>query len=211
MHKLHVVYNGVAFAPMYLPPATEAAKRRAMGLPDRYLLSAGSYEPRKNLRTVLESFARVAQVQPDLALVMIVERTSGHAPALHAFANSLNLGQRLVFLHSLPEDDLRFVYTHAELFLFPSSYEGFGFPPLQAMSCGVPVIAAHTSSLPEVLGDAAWYIVPQRADKLANAIGTLLADDTRRHELRARGLATAARFTWERAARQTLSVYRDAT
>ncbi len=208
--RIRVVYNGLDFPPLHLSEEAARARCRALGLPERYLLYAGSYEPRKNLKGTLAGYARAVEDGVDLPLVMIVERASGYAQTLRAYAERLQLGSRLIFIHSLSQEDLRFVYTRATLFLFPSLYEGFGFPPLQAMNCGVPVIAARTSSLPEILGDAALYVDPHQPTEIASAIRKLLTDEAARAHLIAAGKAQAARYTWERAAAETLAVYQEA-
>lgn len=208
--RVTVIYNGINFPPVHLPADVAAGRLHALGLPGRYLLYAGSYEPRKNLRGVLAGYAGAVEAGIDLPLAMIVERESGYKPALREYVKTLNLAERLIFLNSLPQFDLRLVYSNAELFLFPSFYEGFGFPPLQAMMCGVPVIAARTSSLPEVLGDAACYVDPHQPEEITQAILELLTNRAVREQLATAGPAHAARYTWRHTAAETLAVYRRA-
>ena len=121
---------------------------------------------------------------------------------------ALGLGDSVRFLGPVPEADLPALYAGAELFVFPSLYEGFGLPVLEAMACGTPVICSNTSSLPEVAGDAAVQVDPLDVDALATAIGRVLGDEALAEELRQRGLQQAARFTWAQTAQQTLAVYR---
>jgi glycosyltransferase involved in cell wall biosynthesis len=109
----------------------------------------------------------------------------------------------------LPTDELRSLYSYADLFVYPSLYEGFGLPPLEAMVCGAPVITSNSSSFPEVVGDAALQIDPQDPDALADAVKAVLEDESLAAALRARGFDRAKRFSWERAARETLEVYRE--
>ena len=108
----------------------------------------------------------------------------------------------------LPADDLRRLYSYADLFVYPSLYEGFGLPPLEAMACGAPVITSNTSSFPEVVGDAALQIDPRDPDALADAMNAVLEDESLAATLRASGFDRVKRFSWERAARETLQVYR---
>ena len=120
----------------------------------------------------------------------------------------LALADRVVFLGPVPEEDLPALYSGATLFVFPSLYEGFGLPVLEAMACGAPVICSNTSSLPEVVEDAALMVNSLDTEELATAMSRVLADETLRQEMRQKGLAQAARFSWERTARETLAVYR---
>ncbi|MES4785747.1 MAG: glycosyltransferase family 1 protein, partial [Nitrospiraceae bacterium] len=106
-------------------------------------------------------------------------------------------------------EDLRLLYCHADLFVFPSVYEGFGMPVLEAMACGAPVITSKTTALSEVAGEAAVLVNPEDAEELADAIMRVLEDQTLREALRLKGLERVKQFTWERAARQTLAVYRE--
>ncbi|MFM7842108.1 MAG: glycosyltransferase family 4 protein, partial [Nitrospira sp.] len=109
----------------------------------------------------------------------------------------------------LPIRDLTLLYSHAEVFVFPSLYEGFGLPVIEAMACGAPVITSDRTSLPEVAGDAALLVDPDNAEAVGDALVQLLRDASLRESLRQKGFARAKQFTWERAARQTLDVYRD--
>jgi glycosyltransferase involved in cell wall biosynthesis len=114
-----------------------------------------------------------------------------------------------VFFHGfVPDEDLPALYTAAELFVFPSLYEGFGLPPLEAMDCGTPVITSDTSSLPEVLGEVGIMVDPRDVSGLTEAMRRVLTDGGKRREMRERGLRQAARFSWERTAQETLEVYR---
>jgi alpha-1,3-rhamnosyl/mannosyltransferase len=121
------------------------------------------------------------------------------------------LADRVVFLGPVAEAELPALYTGAELFVFPSLYEGFGLPVLEAMACGTPVVCSNVSSLPEVAGDAACQVNPLAVDELAAAIGRVLGDAALRQQMRERGLAQAARFSWTRTAQETLAVYRQIT
>lgn len=207
--RVHVVYNGLDFPP---PPPDErtAATLARLGIRRPYLLYAGSYEPRKNILGAIAAY-RHALRQRDLPpLVLLVERDSGHRAAVMRAVADSGLSERLVFLHSLSDEDLATVYYAATLFLYPSYYEGFGFAPLQALACRLPVIAACAGSLPEVLGDAAWLIGPDRAEEAADAIVTLLESRERREALAAKGPAQAARYRWETAASQMTAIYEQA-
>jgi len=123
--------------------------------------------------------------------------------------SELGLGDRVHFAGYVHDADLPALYGGADLFVFPSLYEGFGLPPLEAMACGTPVVCSNAASLPEVVGDAAVTVDPYDVDALAEAMQRVLADRDLREDLRARGLARARQFTWERTARETLAVYRE--
>ncbi|MGC9082856.1 MAG: glycosyltransferase family 4 protein, partial [Anaerolineae bacterium] len=120
----------------------------------------------------------------------------------------LGLEDRVRFTGYVPDEDLPALYSAADLFAFPSLYEGFGLPVLEAMACGVPVVCSNTSSLPEVVGEAGIMVEPHNVHALARAMGRVLTDEALRASLRARGLERAQRFTWEEAAKRTVEVYR---
>lgn len=175
-----------------------------------YLLYAGSFEPRKNLIGAVEAYRR-ALAETDLPpLVMIVERESGHRAAVMDAVKRSGVADRLHFVDSLDDDELVELYEGASLFIYPSFYEGFGFPPLQALARGVPVIASEAGSLPEVLGDAARYIDPGLPDELAAAIVELYTEPDRARQLAAAGPGRARAYTWESAAQKMLAVYEEA-
>lgn len=197
------------------PAALEAFRRRA-GLPDRFALFLGTLEPRKNLPLLLEAYARIAR-QIDAPLLVGGAKGWLYEPIL-ARAEQLGLGDRLRFVGYIDQEDQALWYAAATVFVFPSLYEGFGMPPLEAMACGTPVIVSNSSSLPEVVGDpaagpeqAAALIVPATdADALADAMLRVFVNADLRAELRARGLARAREFSWRTTAERTLAVYRAA-
>ncbi|MRR12832.1 glycosyltransferase family 1 protein, partial [bacterium] len=171
----------------------------------RYAFSMGNTRPHKDLPTLLRAFAALAD--ESLSLVLAGDDPGGYA--------SLILGNdpavsRIRFTGPITDDTLRALYASAKLFVFPSLYEGFGLPPLEAMSFGTPVIAARAASLPEVVGDAGLYFEPGDASELSSLMGTVLADPKLRAELAERGKARAGTFTWADAARRMAEVYRSA-
>jgi len=185
--------------------AIEAVRRR-YGLEGPFLLSVGSLEPGKNRERLLQAFARVRARGLKHSLVVAGQRAwryEGEAP----LARRLGLADSVRFLGHVPQADLPALYSAADLFVFPSLYEGFGLPALEAMACGTPVVASNVSALPEVVGDAALQVSPLDVEALAGAMERLLRDDRLRSDLRERGLERAARFSWEKAARQTVEVY----
>ncbi|WP_322495761.1 glycosyltransferase family 1 protein [Chloroflexus sp.] len=195
----------------FRPPAPAAIEqlRASHGLPERFVLYVGTLEPRKNLTTLLEAFALVSQSVPDAPLLIGGGKGWMYEP-IFARLEQLNLRDRVKFAGYLPEEELPLWYAAATVFVFPSIYEGFGMPPLEAMACGTPVITSNTSSLPEVVGDAGLMVAPTDTIGLAEAIRRVLVDADLRAELRQRGLARARRFSWADTAAKTLAAYREA-
>ncbi len=175
---------------------------------ERYILFGGSFEPRKNLTRLIEAFDSAVEAGLDHHLVMIVDSGSGHAERVRANASRLSCAERLHFFSRLDEPTIRAVYHGASVFVFPTLAEGFGLPPLQALACGVPVIASDLPVTHEVLGDAAYYVDPYSVTDIADALITVSSDASLREELAAAGPQRAAGFTWEETARRTLDVYR---
>jgi alpha-1,3-rhamnosyl/mannosyltransferase len=189
-------------------PQTEsavAAVRAKYGLPARYLLYVGVNKPHKNLERLVQAWARVTPQQP--AVLLLAGHYDPRYPQVQQLAADPALRDRIMRIQNVAEADLPALYGGATAFVFPSFYEGFGLPPLEAMACGVPVICADASSLPEVVGDAAVTFDPYAVDELAAAIQRVLDAPALRADLRERGLQRAQAFSWEQTARQTLAVY----
>ena len=204
--RIRVVYNGLEQAPILGEPEARALVA-GLGITSPYLLYAGSYEPRKNLIGTVTAYRR-SLAQRDLPpMVLLVERDSGHREAAMRAISELGVSDRLRFVHSLSDDELTALYRFASLFIYPSYYEGFGFAPLQALAQGVPVIAAKSGSLPEVLGDAVRYVDPAYPDELAAVMVELLDQPAEAAKLAAGGPIQAARYRWDLAAHQTLQAY----
>lgn len=172
------------------------------GLPPRYLLFVSTIEPRKNLGVLLDAFARLRSSGAYDGELVVVGKIGWKAEAM---ARRLE-ADGVRHLDYLPPEQLAFVYRHAEAFVFPSIYEGFGFPLLEAMARGVPSIAARSSSLPEIGGDAALYFDPARADELEEALRRVVSDPALREDLGRRGRERAAQFRWDVCAAETLQV-----
>lgn len=182
-----------------------AAARVRHRLPERYLLYVGTLEPRKNLVRLIEAFSAVAAEIPD-DLVIAGRDGWKHAPIREAAAASPHR-DRIHFPGFLAHDDLAALLTGARAFVWPSLFEGFGLPVLEAMACGAPVLTSDTSSLPEVAGDAALPVNPADTAAIAGALRRLAEDDALCGALSAAGVARAAEFTWERTARETVRAY----
>jgi glycosyltransferase involved in cell wall biosynthesis len=204
--KVRVIYEGVnpRFRPA--PPEAVAVIRRKYGLPERFILSVGTIEPRKNLETALAAYRTLKEGGAAHRLVIAGKKGWLYRGFFRRLREE-GLEGEVVFLGFVPDDDLPPLYGGADLFLFPSLYEGFGLPPLEAMACGAPVICSDSSSLPEVVGDAALLVPPLDVRAWAEALRRLLGDADLRADLQARGLARAREFSWARAARATVEVY----
>jgi len=172
-----------------------------------YILAVGNLEPRKNLPGLLRAFAQLAPDVPHkLVLVGAEAWLTGE---IHATLDRLRLGGRVRMTGFVSDDDLPLWYGAADLFVFPSLYEGFGLPVVEAMACGVPVVTSNVSSLPEVAGDAAVLVDPRDVDAIADGLCRVLTDADLSRRLRQSGRERAARFTWEETAARTVAVYRE--
>jgi glycosyltransferase involved in cell wall biosynthesis len=189
-----------------LDPDAVAPALGRYGVEPPYILYVGSLEKRKNLPRLLQAYARLRQDLPGWKLVIVGARKWKSAPIFDTLSR-LGLEPYVHFTGFVEEDDLPALYNGADLFCFPSLYEGFGLPVLEAMACGTPVVTSSTSSLPEVAGEAALLVDPYDVEAIAAAMRRVLSDPELAQDLRARGLARAAQFTWERTARETIAVY----
>lgn len=204
--KITVVHLGVDtvhFAPQ--PPYPGNKDLEGLSIHPPYLLAVGTLEPRKNLLTLLRAYATLPHSVPPL--VLVGGQGWGSNP-LSRTIMELGLSQRVHQLGYVADVLLPALYSNADIFVYPSFYEGFGLPVLEAMACGAPVITSNVSSLPEVAGDAAVQVDPSRADDLAEAIRTLLESPDKCASLRQVGLERAQRFTWDKCAQETLDVYK---
>ncbi len=207
--KITVVPNGldVAFHPV--DAAAVADFRRRRGLPERFILSVGTLEPRKNLARLVQAYAAAtAGERREIKLVLVGGKGWGYQE-IFAQVERLGLTRDILFPGFVPADELPWWYRAADVFAYPSLYEGFGLPVLEAMASGIPVMTSTVSSLPEVAGDAALLVDPCDVEAMAQAIARLLHDKSLREELVARGLRRAAGYSWARTAIETIAVYQD--
>jgi glycosyltransferase involved in cell wall biosynthesis len=208
--KIEVVLE--AAGPEFQPVGRGAARARAgelLGVKRPFVLFVGSFEPRKNLVRLVEAFARVRQ-ERDVELALVGRRAWLFEPIFRRI-NELELGEVVRVVEGLPHESYPVLYSAAELLAFPSLYEGFGLPPLEAMSCGCPVVSSNRASLPEVVGEAGLLVEPDDTQSLAEAVLKVLTDPALSAELRRRGLERARQFSWQRTAQETLAVYRRAS
>jgi len=202
--RIDVVTPGVGAAYQPLPAAQVAAFRRQQGLPDVFLLHVGTLQPRKNILVLLEALARLGR--PDVPLVLVGGK-GWFYDTIEARVTALGLSKQVHFAGYAADDDLPLWYNAATALIFPSLYEGFGLPIVEALACGTPVMAAATSSLPEAGGDVAFYFDPHDPDELAGQLAAVLDDPGLRRRTRAAGPAHAARFSWAQAGRDTAAAY----
>ncbi len=206
--KVVVIYEAAAAEFRPLPADQVAAAIARFQLAPGYLLFVGTFEPRKNLPTLLEAYARLRGRVDDLPPLVFAGRKGWLFQEIFTTVARLDLARAVRFVERPRPEDLPALYCGASLLAMPSRYEGFGLPVLEAMQCGTPVVASNRAALPEVLGDAGVLVDPQDPAGIAGALERVLSDFALRADLRARGLARAARFSWARAARETLEQYR---
>jgi glycosyltransferase involved in cell wall biosynthesis len=206
--KIDVIYNAYDERFAVEPREEDVDRvRERYQLHDEFVLYAGNVKPHKNLERLIEAFHLVRRRGLDhLRLVLIGDEISTYA-ALRRAVHRHQLHPYVRFLGYLPEETLGVMYRLAGVFVFPSLYEGFGLPPLEAMASGTPVVTSNVSSLPEVAGDAAVLVDPYDPNAIANGIYQVLTDDQLRRDLRARGAARARQFSWEQSARRVREIY----
>ncbi len=178
---------------------------RKYNLPPKFILFVGLLEPRKNLPALFRAYTRLAASDSETALVIVGRK--GWLPQAILEQVPAHLHTRIIFTGYVAQADLPVVYNLAQVFVYPSFYEGFGFPVLESLACGTPVVTTPVSSMPEVAGEAALYAPPEDDAALSEAILRILQDPALAQDLRTRGLARAAQFTWQRTARLTWQVY----
>lgn len=207
LSQIDVVYPGVDAVYRPLPEQEVAAFRQREQLPEQFILHVGTLQPRKNILVLLEALA----VMGEAALPLILVGGKGWMfDEIFARVEALGLQDKVRFTGYVPDDDLLLWYNAATLLAFPSVYEGFGLPIVEAMACGTAVIAANASSMPEAAGDAGVLFDPHSPAELAERMVNVLADPARLATMREQGLAQAQKFSWERAGRETAVVYEKA-
>lgn len=203
--KIAVVYNWLEehFGPV--SDQAVADVRAKYGLPERFIFALGSHYRYKNPEGLIQAFSAIAPKHPDVKLVLKI----GRPKRLDALVRQLGLQNRVQYQGFVPDHELPALYRAATCFAFPSFYEGFGLPPLEAMLCGTPVVASHASSIPEVTGDAALAFAPKDVAELARQLDRVLSDPDLAESLRQAGYAQAAKFSVQRGIAETLALYDD--
>ncbi len=204
--KIHLAYCGVDGIFRPVPAGEVQAFRQAKGLPAQYILFVGTLEPRKNVVRLVEAFALLKKQGLPHKLVLAGGKGWMYEPIFQT-VERLGLESEVIFPGFVPRSELPLWYNGAEVFVYPSLYEGFGLGPLEAMACGTPVVVSDRASLPEVVGDAGLTVAPDDAPALAEAMAAILREPSLAARLRERGLRRAGEFTWERTAQATVRAY----
>jgi glycosyltransferase involved in cell wall biosynthesis len=207
---ISVIYPGKdeRFRPLGDTSGRRASLARRLRLPldEPYILSVGTLEPRKNVTGLLKAYATLRRAGVTHRLVVVGMKGWKYAP-IFDLVHELNLDHCVVFPGYVADEDLPGFYNGADVFVYPSLYEGFGLPPLEAMACGVPVVVSNTSSLPEVVGPAGLLVDPTRPEDIAMAVLDLLSSECKRVALAQAGIEQAAHFDWASTAQETWSIY----
>jgi glycosyltransferase involved in cell wall biosynthesis len=173
-----------------------------------FILFTGTLEPRKNIAGLLTAYRALCDRKPSTSPLVLAGRRGWLYDEIFGQVAALKLADRVRFIENLPNEELVALYNAAALLVLPSFYEGFGLPVLEAMACGIPVVCSERGSLPEIAGDAARLVNPDDLDGLAASMERVLEDEPLRAQMRSRGLANIARFSWEKTAKETLDIYR---
>lgn len=208
IEKIEVVYGGVSseFTPV-TDEVVLARVREKYGIDRPFILSLGRLEPRKNLDRLIEAYWLLRQETNPPHRLLLAGEKGWLCEGLFVQVEKLKLGGDVIFLGFVPDEDLPALFSLADVFAYPSLYEGFGLPPLEAMACGAPVVASNTSCLPEVLGEAARFVNPHDVNTIAEALHRVIIDDELRRNMSRQSLARAAQFSWSASAQKLLSVY----
>lgn len=204
LSQIDVVYPGVNGRYRPLSPEQITSFRQKNNLPERFILHVGTLQPRKNIPTLLEALATLDD--KDIHLVLAGGK-GWFYDEIFVQIEALGLVDRVIFPGYVADEDLPLWYNAATLFAFPSVYEGFGMPVVEAMACGTPVVASDASSIPEAVGDAGLLFNPQDAGELAERMASVLNDSTMSATMRTKGLKHAKQFSWEEAGQETAVIY----
>jgi glycosyltransferase involved in cell wall biosynthesis len=212
--RIRVIYEAASDECQPVTDPTILAEARARyGLGERYVFYLGGLDQRKNVSQLVRAFAQVYYRLGDPNLQLLISGNPARLqgtffPDFRPIAAECNVADKMI-LRFVKDEDKAAIYSGASLFVFPSLYEGFGLDPLEAMTCGAPVVCSNRTSLPEVVGDAALTVDPENTDALADAMYGILSDETLQADLRTRSLQRATRFNWQKTATETLAIYEE--
>jgi glycosyltransferase involved in cell wall biosynthesis len=182
--------------------------RNRHGIDGPFILFVSTIEPRKNVPTLVRALWQLMECYKEDVRLVLAGGKGWLFEDAFAVVEDLKMDGRVHFVGRVPSEDLLYLYNTAEMLAHPAFYEGFGLPPLEAMACGLPVVASNVASLPEVVGDAGLLIDPHDVDELTVAMWRILNDSALRQEMQEKGLRQAEAFSWKRAARETMDIYR---
>jgi glycosyltransferase involved in cell wall biosynthesis len=205
--RIDVVSCGVEQRFRPLPAEEIRAFRQQRGLPEEFLLSVGTLEPRKNLGLLLRAYARLRTAEGSTPPLILAGAKGWMYESLYSQLEELGVRDSVRFEGYVPSEDLPLWYNAAACFVYPSLYEGFGLPPLEAMACGTPTLSSNSTSLPEVVGNAGLLLDPLDEEGWTHELARVLSTPELRRELAERGRNRARLFTWDRAAEETVRVY----
>jgi glycosyltransferase involved in cell wall biosynthesis len=206
--RIRVIHNGVG---KEFFPRTEGIEelKRKYGIKGRYLLFVGAIEPRKNLLALVKAFHNLQHPARDKYELVVTGVKRYRYEEVFQKVKELHLQNVVIFTGRVTREELPVLYSGAEVFVFPSLFEGFGMPPLEAMACGTPVIASNLTSIPEVVGDAALLVNPRNPDEITQAMVTILSDSRLKETLRQDGFKRTRMFSWEKTTKETLRLYHE--
>jgi glycosyltransferase involved in cell wall biosynthesis len=208
--KIEVIHPAVDHNLYYQNRNKKALKKYRMKEGEKVVLYVGAEDPRKNVQFLINSFRKLKNRIPHVKLLKVgMPNDIGVRGKLLKHIDSLNLQNDVIFTGYVSESELAEIYNAVDLFVFPSLYEGFGMPPLEAMACGTPVITSNTSSLPEVVGDAAITVDPYDINKFAEEMYEVLTNEELKEEMIRKGLERSKIFSWDSSAKKTLKVYKE--
>jgi glycosyltransferase involved in cell wall biosynthesis len=210
--RVTVIYE--AANPIFRPLDRHQASRyvaERYGIEDKFILFVSTIEPRKNLPTLLQAFRRLRDLHHTTVKLVVAGHKGWLVDSTTKAVSDLGIDGDVRFLGPVPNEELLYLYNSATVFAFPSYYEGFGLPPLEAMACGTPVVVSNTSSLPEVVGDAGQLVDPNDPEAWSVSLWRVLSEPELRAEMCEKGLARVNAFSWQRAAREHLQVYQAAS
>lgn len=208
-NKIHV--TPLAADKKYKPLDKERCKyelKNKYNITKPFILYIGGFSPRKNVKALLIAFSQIFSKLKDEYELVIVGANKDDGSYLSKMSSSLDVYSNIIFTGYAPEEDLPILYNGCEVFVYPSLYEGFGLPPLEAMCCGTPVITSNVSSIPEVVADGGILIDPFSTVSLMEALEMVLNDDSKKQSLKEKGLSRAAAYSWRKTAEETIAVYR---
>ena len=195
--------------PVFTPIEDAAREALPEGVVEPFVLAVGNLEPRKNLARLVEAFAGLVRDHGFAGRLVLVGKPAADTAAITAAVDRWGLQSRVVFTGYVTQAMLRLLYNRAIVFAYPSLYEGFGLPAVEAMACNCPVVASNASALPEILGDAALLVEPHSTSELVRAMAAVIDDPELARSLKAKGRRQAALYSWDKTATQTRAVYED--